>query len=358
MRRSLIVTVAAAVGMVLLAMLVPMAVLLRDYALEDRLASAALEVQATETVVSSARQQGRGEPVRRADQPGQPDPHHRALPRRRRHRAAPGRGRPGPRGAAYRPGARRRRRGRCPDPRAGLPRWQQRGAGQHPGDPDRGARAGPGIGSGAARRAGAGRARPGPAGRRAADGRPARPVVRRPDPAAGRLDPTTRRGPPSGSRGGRRTTGGARARLDAEPPRRPHRPAPGARARGRLRPLAPAAHPDHRAAAAHRRAPRGRGPGPPRRRPRPAPADGRPRGQRGPALGTGRTRRGDARRGGPGRAGSVLGAAGGGPGPRLHPRHRRRGDPRSAPAAPTSRHCSTCCSTTSSPTPPRAPLWR
>ena len=54
MRRSLILTVAAAVAMVLLAMLVPMAILLRDYALEDRLASAALEVQATETVVSGA----------------------------------------------------------------------------------------------------------------------------------------------------------------------------------------------------------------------------------------------------------------------------------------------------------------
>lgn len=53
MRRSLILTVAAAVAMVLLAMLVPMAVLLRSYALEDRLSRAALEVQATETVVSS-----------------------------------------------------------------------------------------------------------------------------------------------------------------------------------------------------------------------------------------------------------------------------------------------------------------
>jgi signal transduction histidine kinase len=51
-RRSLILTVAAAVTMVLLAMLVPMAVLLRSYALEDRLLRAALEVQATETVVS------------------------------------------------------------------------------------------------------------------------------------------------------------------------------------------------------------------------------------------------------------------------------------------------------------------
>ncbi len=54
MRRSLILTVAAAVSMVLIAMLVPMAILLRGYALEDRLATAALEVQATETVVSGA----------------------------------------------------------------------------------------------------------------------------------------------------------------------------------------------------------------------------------------------------------------------------------------------------------------
>ena len=54
MRRSLILTVAAAVAMVLLAMLVPMAMLMRDYALEDRLSRAALEVQATETVVSGA----------------------------------------------------------------------------------------------------------------------------------------------------------------------------------------------------------------------------------------------------------------------------------------------------------------
>jgi len=40
--------------MVLLAMLVPMALLLRGYALEDRISRAALEVQATETVVSGA----------------------------------------------------------------------------------------------------------------------------------------------------------------------------------------------------------------------------------------------------------------------------------------------------------------
>ena len=53
MRRRLIVTVAASVSMVLLAMLVPLAVLLQDYALEDRLARVGLEVQATETVVST-----------------------------------------------------------------------------------------------------------------------------------------------------------------------------------------------------------------------------------------------------------------------------------------------------------------
>ena len=52
MRRNLILTVAATVTMVLLAMLVPLAVLVRSYALEDRLSRAALEVQATETVVS------------------------------------------------------------------------------------------------------------------------------------------------------------------------------------------------------------------------------------------------------------------------------------------------------------------
>lgn len=52
MRRSLILTVAAATSMVLLAMLVPMAVLVRDYALEDRISRAALEVQTTESVVS------------------------------------------------------------------------------------------------------------------------------------------------------------------------------------------------------------------------------------------------------------------------------------------------------------------
>ena len=52
MRRSLLLTAAAAISMVLLAMLVPMAILVRSYALEDRLARAALEVQAVESVVS------------------------------------------------------------------------------------------------------------------------------------------------------------------------------------------------------------------------------------------------------------------------------------------------------------------
>jgi signal transduction histidine kinase len=51
-RRSLILTVAASTVMVLLAMLIPMAMLVEDYAMEDRLAVAALELQGTETVVS------------------------------------------------------------------------------------------------------------------------------------------------------------------------------------------------------------------------------------------------------------------------------------------------------------------
>ncbi len=52
MRRSLILTVAAVVSAVLLAMLVPMGALVRSYAQEDLLLRASLEVQATETVVS------------------------------------------------------------------------------------------------------------------------------------------------------------------------------------------------------------------------------------------------------------------------------------------------------------------
>lgn len=53
MRRRLMLTVAAAVSMVLLAMLVPVAILMRDLAGEDLLARAALEVQATESVVAT-----------------------------------------------------------------------------------------------------------------------------------------------------------------------------------------------------------------------------------------------------------------------------------------------------------------
>jgi len=52
MRRALILTVLATSSMVLLAMLVPLALLVRNYELEDRLARAALGVQATETIVS------------------------------------------------------------------------------------------------------------------------------------------------------------------------------------------------------------------------------------------------------------------------------------------------------------------
>lgn len=53
MRRALIVTVLATSSLVLLAMLIPLALLIGNYDLEDRLSRAALEVQATETVVST-----------------------------------------------------------------------------------------------------------------------------------------------------------------------------------------------------------------------------------------------------------------------------------------------------------------
>jgi len=52
MRRALRLTVLASVSMVLLAMLVPMAVLVRGYSDEDELFRAAVDVQATETAVS------------------------------------------------------------------------------------------------------------------------------------------------------------------------------------------------------------------------------------------------------------------------------------------------------------------
>ena len=83
--------------MVLLAMLVPMALLLRGYALEDRLSRAALEVQATETVVSGAGRR-RGERLPRPDQPRHDGSttvlYPGAAPRRRGDRPEPGRGRP------------------------------------------------------------------------------------------------------------------------------------------------------------------------------------------------------------------------------------------------------------------------
>ena len=110
MRRSLLVTAAAAISMVLLAMLVPMAILVRSYALEDRLARAALEVQAVETVVSRPGRQGSVGAVRRpAQRRRRPHPGHRALPRRHRRRSRPGRGRARPRCPQHRPRPGRRR---------------------------------------------------------------------------------------------------------------------------------------------------------------------------------------------------------------------------------------------------------
>ena len=89
MRRSLLVTAAAAISMVLLAMLVPMAILVRSYALEDRLARAALEVQAVETVVSGQDAGAVGQYVDRLNDAEPPHPGDRALPRRPRDRTRP-----------------------------------------------------------------------------------------------------------------------------------------------------------------------------------------------------------------------------------------------------------------------------
>ena len=55
------------------------------------------------------------------------------------------------------------------------------------------------------------------------------------------------------------------------------------------------------------------------------------------------------------RARPPLGGAGRGPGPRLRPAPRRVAGRCCGPAAPTWRRWSTCCSTTSSPTPPTTP---
>jgi signal transduction histidine kinase len=52
MRRQLVVMVVTVAAMILIALLVPMAVLIQRFAFEDALAAASLEVQATETVVS------------------------------------------------------------------------------------------------------------------------------------------------------------------------------------------------------------------------------------------------------------------------------------------------------------------
>ena len=72
MRRSLLVTATAAISMVLLAMLVPMAILVRSYALEDRIARAALEVQAAETVVSGQDMGAVAAYLDRLNAPGRP----------------------------------------------------------------------------------------------------------------------------------------------------------------------------------------------------------------------------------------------------------------------------------------------
>ena len=201
MRRSLIVTVAATVAMVLVAMLVPMAVLVQSYALEDRLSRAALEVQATETVVSG-REDGRRVGLRRPRQ------------RRRRHRRPSSTRTAGDRAdagedarveQAGRPDGRASTTwGAAPDPGAGLARREQHAPGADPRRAGRGAPA-PGSGRGAARR--------GRSCRRSglvllagavAAGRPARPSFVQP---IARWPGTPRRSAKGAGRAGRRSTG-------------------------------------------------------------------------------------------------------------------------------------------------------
>ena len=224
MRRSLILTVAAAVAMVLLAMLVPMAILMRDYALEDRLATAALEVQATETVVSGAgddngdvsvyldRINADSEtlttvlyPGTRQDVGPQPGEDERVI------QCPPDRA-----------GACRRRRRRRPDPGPGLARRQLRQPGGHPGDQGLRARAEPDLGADHARLPRPRRPRPRPAARRAVHRRPGRALVRATDRAARDLRPDPRRPAHSPTRS-LRTARGPRPRGDPPAPGRSDR---------------------------------------------------------------------------------------------------------------------------------------
>ena len=197
MRRSLIVTVAAAVGMVLLAMLVPMTVLLRDYALEDRLATAALEVQATETVVSGAGDD-KGEVNLYVARINQDNPILTTVLY------------PGAEDIGPHPGedarveeARRTGQARVDDIDGGAEILVPVSLGGSSAAPEQTpvirivvARAGVRVRADVAGRPGDGRAGARPAGGGVADGRSARPFLRRPDPSARGLDPAARRHEP------------------------------------------------------------------------------------------------------------------------------------------------------------------
>ena len=319
--------------MVLLAMLVPMALLLRSYALEDRLSRGRAGGAGDRDGRVRRRTTGRGRGLRRPDQPGRRHRHRPcSTPAGPVDRLGPGprRGRPGPRRAQHRPGpASTTSTGGVAVPGA-RSRWAAapRRPEQTPGDPGRRrtSRAGPTSGD---------RAQPGwccwPSALALLAGalvarRPPRPLVRAADPPARRRTRSTL-GRPRADPGRGEPSGPPEVRdLPArdEPPRRPDRGAAGARAGGRRRPLAPAAHADHRAAAA------GRGPV---RRPGPRPAR--------PATSTSSRRwstTSSARPGAPSarawcprtdgvarahRAGALLGAAGRGPGPRLRRSPRR-----------------------------------
>ena len=253
-RRQLIVTVAAVVSMVLLAMLVPMAVLVRDYAWEDELAAPHSRYQATRdrscpepadcrtTATSASTSTRRSTPLTTGIQT------HRALSQRHGGRSSPGRGRPRGRGPTYRPGPGRRRGGRDPDAGARLPRREQRPAARHPGHSGARRRTRPRLRS-RPRLAAARHPRARAAGRGAGAGRPAGSLVRAAAGRPGRTRTHAGHDRPADSRPRRsrdrgRATGGSRAGRDTEPTVVGRgRGAARARAAGSLRPVPSAAHP-------------------------------------------------------------------------------------------------------------------
>ena len=323
MRRSLLLTAAAAISMVLLAMLVPMAILVRSYALEDRLARAALEVQAVETVVSG---QDAGAVGQYVDRLNDAEPHTQVTVLY-------------PDGLEIGPDrgqdelvldARNTGRARVDDVAGGSQILVPVSRGGNSALPSqtpviRVVVDEPGITSVVGVAWGllavlALALLAGIAGGR----RPPRPVVRHAHPPARRAHadarPPGRRHP---GRGHRRAARGAGARRRRRTPHRPHPAVARPRAGERRRPLPPPADPRHRAAAA-RRDRRRPGPArPPGRRPRRAAGHRRRDRPRGPSLRARGPRPAHRRGRGRRRACPPLGGAGRGPGPRLRPAPRR-----------------------------------